>query len=394
MQYPRAAHYLTIAVLFAAMSSAFAKTHTESQSSWHSAAKHSTHVNCDRGQSLSKAVRRARSGATIVVRGTCYDQVLIKRDFIRLRGVDGAVVDGSIGNIRHPVTITVRGARGVVIRDLHIQNGPDQGIVVEAASSVKIKNVTTTGHTTVGVTVDGSYAELENVKATENGAGYDFFTGATVIARGTIEAHSNLGPGVSVNGDTTLELRGAIIEAVGNGGDGVLAVNNANILILSFPEAQGSGFHLRANRGNAGMFVANSNISIVGSQFFGSGANNFVISEHASPGMLLISSNLASPFATATFELSANGVGMVLTDNTDVIIAGGLQVTENNGPGVVADGAGVVRLQQNEANPSALGGNRGPDIVATFGSRLAVDPGIANFVICDATVLTPAGGCS
>jgi len=138
---------------------------------------------------------------------------------------------------------------------------------------------------------------------------------------------------MAVNGDATLELRGAIVEAADNGGDGVLLVNNANVLILSFPESQGSGFRVSGNRGNAGIFVANSNLSIVGSQFAGSGANVFDVTNHERrPGVLMISSNLASPFATATFNIRGNGIGMLLVDNTDVTVVGGLRVSHRPAP--------------------------------------------------------------
>ncbi|MEQ9452894.1 MAG: right-handed parallel beta-helix repeat-containing protein [Pseudomonadales bacterium] len=360
-----------------------------------SASKARVHVDCDKQQSLGQALQHARPGTTIFFTGTCHEQIQIREDYIRLRGMHGAVIDGGIGEILFPGTITVQGARGVMIKNLTVQNGPDQGIVIEANSSALLENVTTTGNTTTGVTVDSSYAELKNVNANENGSGFDFFTSATVIAQGALTAENNSGgPGVAVNGNATLELRGAIVETHNNGGDGVLLVNNANLMILSFPESQGSGVRASANRGNAGMFLANSNVAIVGSQYAGSGANFFDIKDHQGPGMLLISSNLASPFATARFNLTSNGAGMVLVDNTDVTIVGGLQISGNFGPGIVGEGAGVVRIEQNPDNPSAISGNFAPDMVLSFGTRLVLDEHIANAVICDGSVLTLRAGCS
>ncbi len=357
-------------------------------------AKSRIHVNCDKQQSLAKALKRARPGTTIIITGTCYEQVKIRKNYIRLQGKDGAVIDGSIGKIVHPGTITVSGAHGVVIRDLTVRNGPDQGVVIEKNASALLQGISTNNNATVGVTVDSSYAELKNVNASENGTGFDFFTSATVIAQGELTAANNRGPGVAVNGNATLELRGAIIKSHDNAGDGVLLVNNANLMILSFPEAQGSGVRASGNRGNAGLFVANSNIAIVGSQFSGSGANFFDISNHRGPAMLLISSNLASPFATARFNITGNGAGMVLVDNTDVTIVGGLQINGNFGPGVVGEGAGILRIEQNAANPSAITDNFAPDMVLSFGTRLVLDENIANAVICDPTVLTLRAGCS
>ena len=102
-----------------------------------------------------------------------------------------------------------------------------------------LRNLTVSGAATVGVTVDASYVELVDVAADGNGAGFDLFTGSIVIAKGTIQARDNAGSGVAVNLQSTLELRGARLDTVDNGGDGVTVVNNANLVILSFPGSAG-----------------------------------------------------------------------------------------------------------------------------------------------------------
>ncbi len=353
--------------------------------------KRTLHVNCDKNQTLSRALKRARSGTRIVFQGVCNEQILIKTDHIRLQGVDGAVIDGNTGHALHEGTVTIRGAQGVRLSNLTVRNGPDQGIVVQGQASVALKNIETHGNATVGVTIDASYAELKNVRSFDNGSGFDFFTGATVIARGPLVATSNRGAGVQINAKSTLELRGAIVTTEFNGGDGVTLVNDSHLVILSFPESVGSGVVATGNGGAAGLFVANSSISSVGSQNAGSGSNVFSVTKHG-VGMLFISSNLASPFGTARFEVAQNGIGVLFADNSDATVVGGLHVRSNH-IGVLGDGAGVLRLRQSALNPSEISGNAEEDVLMTFGSRIEIGADVAGSMTCDPTVLTPGGPC-
>ena len=52
-------------------------------------------VDCDHGQSVRKALRRAWPGDTIVVLGTCSESIVIRKDRIVLRGRRGAAFDGA-----------------------------------------------------------------------------------------------------------------------------------------------------------------------------------------------------------------------------------------------------------------------------------------------------------
>ena len=130
---------------------------------------------------------------------------------------------------------------------------------------------------------------------------------------------------------------------------------------------------------------------MVGSSFVGSGANGFDVSGHG-VGMLFIASNFSVPFATARFDVTGNGVGILLTDNTDAFVVGGLNVRGNQ-IGLLGDGAGVVRLQQNDDNQSAIADNAFQDLLMTFGTRLDLRPDVVfGSLGCDPTVITPLPG--
>lgn len=347
-------------------------------------------VNCDRGQRLARALSQVNPGTTINIRGTCYEQINIVTDDVRLRGVDGAVIDGDIGRVLHEGTVTIDGAQRIRLESLEVRNGPDQGVVVTRHASAILQDLDVHGHQTTGIVVDGSYAELSSVDSHHNGIGFDFFSGAIVIAKGPLSATDNGDAGVAVNAQSILELRGAILETSRNGGDGITLVNDSELAILSFPEAQGSGVTAAANGGAAGLFVANSHLTVVGSTSAGSGANQFDISGHG-VGMLFIAGNFSMPFATGRFNISNNGVGVLLTDNTDAYLVGGLNVTGNQ-IGILGDGAGVVRIQDNASNPSSITGNVDADVLMGFGSRIDLKPEVSVGVfVCDPTVLTAQG---
>ena len=54
-------------------------------------------VDCTRGETLSKAVERAKPGDTIQVTGTCKETVVITTDRLTLDGQGSAILDGGGG---------------------------------------------------------------------------------------------------------------------------------------------------------------------------------------------------------------------------------------------------------------------------------------------------------
>ncbi len=346
-------------------------------------------VNCDRGQSVARALRFALPGSRIVVRGTCHEHLVIRRDRITLVGLDGAIIDGSGITPRNEGTITILGAQDVTLSGLHVRNGPDQGVAVVQSSRVVLRDIEATGNATAGVVADRSEVRLANVTAADNrGGGFDLFSSSTVVATGPLAARGNGGTGLALNAKSLLELRGAVVTASDNGGDGVLIVNSSDLTILSFPEAQGSGVVTSNNRGNAGMFVANSTVTVVGSNFFGAGNNELTASGN-NVGFLLTASNLSSPFANARISAEGNGVGLLLADDSSAFVVGGLTL-RGNGLGLLADGAGVVNLQHTDALESSIQGNFGADVNLAFGTRARIQQAIpVGVLLCDPSVLTP-----
>lgn len=339
-------------------------------------------VHCDRGESLGRAIKRSRPGTTLRIRGICHESVVIDIDDIVLLGEGGAAIDG--GSEPSEGVVIVDNASNVSLRGLTIQNGADQGLLVTRQSVVALNDVVLRNNGTVGLSVDRSQVDLANVSLTGNGAGgLDAYTASVVLATGDIEASNNAGDGIAINGKSFFELRGSKVVASDNLGSGVSIINDSRLQIFSFPEAQGSGITAERN-GFAGIAALGAEIGVVGSEFFGSGAN-VLASRNNVIGFFVPAGAILSPHATAQFIAEGNGVGMVFEDGARALIIGGLRVS-GNGSGISADGADTLTLISVPPNPSSVDGNSS-DLNFQFGTRATVDGVQFSTISCDATAL-------
>ena len=83
----------------------------------------SLRVNCDAGQTIGRALQRAKPGDRLAVRGTCREKVIVSTDRVTLDGQGSAILDGG-GGAPTELTglVTIDGARGVTITGFTIQN--------------------------------------------------------------------------------------------------------------------------------------------------------------------------------------------------------------------------------------------------------------------------------
>lgn len=346
-------------------------------------------VRCDRGESLQKALRRARPHDTIRFHGTCYESVVIKTDHLTLYGVDGATIDGS--QAPSEAVVLIDGARKLQLANFTVQNGSDQGILATHQSQALLSDLSARNNGTIGLSVDRSHLEIVDLLLDDNGTGgMDAYTGSTVVAKGRLSANNNGGDGLAVNGKTFFELRGANVTANQNAGSGVSIINDSRLQIFSFPEAQGSSIDANHN-GFAGIGILGAELGVVGSQYFGSGANVIRANNNQVFGFFAPAGAILSPHATAKFLASGNGVGLLLEDGGSVLIVGGLDLTEN-GAGISAHGAGTLTIVSVPPNPSRVDSNL-IDLDLGFGTRLTSDGVTVTSIACDATVLTRGLAC-
>jgi len=345
-------------------------------------------VKCDNGQTLTEALKKAKPGDTLQVTGTCHERVIITTDRLTLDGGGSAVLDGGGGGpTAFEGVVTIDGAHGVTLTGFTIQNGPGEGILGLHGAAFAVQQTTVQQNATIGIAVaDGSTADLTDCTMQGNGVGIDVFTSSSAILRGAITSSQNTGNGAEVNGQSMLEIRGAQVQLNNNGGAGLVA-GSGQVAIFGFTAAQGSTLTANGN-GNFGIiiFTPQSQLTIYGSDFFGSGANVITAANNGADGILVSAGFIASPLGTGKFVLEHNTTGLNFIEGAGAVIRGGLSV-QNNGTGVLADGAGTLTLVSVPSNPSVVE-NNGTDVDLKFGTRATVDGVTIGTITCDGTVLS------
>jgi hypothetical protein len=235
---------------------------------------------------------------------------------------------------------------------------------------------------TIGLLVAAnSTAELTDCTMEQNLVGVDMFTGSSIVLKGRVVASNNLANGFDATGSSTIEIRGAQVEANTNGGQGI-TLSDSQLLLLAFPPAQGSSVTANGNRGNGMLVGHNASLSL----FEDPGANAITAMNNIGSGILVTGGRIFSRRATVRFVIEGNQVGMAVDTDGSVSIQGGLSI-RNNGTGVLADGAGIFTVESAPL-PSSITNNTHADFAARFGSRIGLTGvSVGPKVVCDATVL-------
>lgn len=352
-------------------------------------AQGSRNVNCGQGQGLAQAVATAPPGKTILVQGVCNESITIETDGLTVDGGGTAVVDGggiTPADSEFNAVVTVDGARGVTLRGLSVRNGPAEGVLTKNAATVTFESMVVDRNGFAGIAVsEHSMATFDDVTSMENAIGADVYDQSTVVARGDIALNGNGGSGLEINAGSLFEIRGANVVANGNDGAGIVA-GNSQIAILGFTDAQGSSITANDNAA-CGIFLPTGKLSVMGGRFFGSAANEVTTHNNGECGIRLpLAGYIESPFATASFSVQSNPIGLWFGEGSGAAIIGGLLV-QNNDTGVLADGAGAMVLVSVPPSPHDVTGN-GTDIDLRFGSRMTFGgPPFVGSVVCDGTAL-------
>ncbi len=340
-------------------------------------------VNCHEGQTISKALRKAAPGDTILVNGTCHEKLTITKDRIALDGQGNAILDGGHGTgTDFDGLVIIDGASGVTVTGFTVQNGAS-GIVGRRGASFAVHNTTVQDNTVTGIVVaDGSTADLTDCTMQRNRLGLDVVTGSSAILKGDINITHNAGNGVDVNGGSVLEVRGATVQASNNGAFG-LAVGSGQLATFNFPESQGSTI-IASHNGGGGILLADSTFVIFGNPTTVTAMNNPV--GFFVPG----NGHISSPLGRGKFLIQNNGIGMNFGDGSGAVFIGGLTV-QNNGTGVLADAAGTLTFVSIPPNPSSITGNTITDVDLRFGTRATFGGVTIGTIKCDGTVLSRGG---
>lgn len=347
-------------------------------------------VDCSMGQSLGQALELASKGSTIKLRGVCQEQVTISTDEIELDGEGSAIIQGDgIGPspTQFDPLLTIEGARGVALKGLTVQDGSGEGILAQNGASFRLENITVQNNGNKGIAVfSNSTAELAGVTSKGNLFGFAGFNGAVAILHGTITLTDNLVHGLAFEGKSSVDLRAAQLNASNNGGFGIVIVGS-ELDVFDF----GQGNHIIASHnGGCGLAIISGGLLLVLSPppLFGSGINVFTVKDNGACGIFIpTNGSIESPLGAAKFIIENNPVGLSYGNNSGGVILGGLQV-QNNGVGVLADGAGSITFGSFADNTSFISDNSTTDVDLRFGSRVTFCDMTVGAVLKDDTALT------
>ena len=341
------------------------------------------------GQSIGMALQRAEPGDLVSIQGTCNERVTIKTGHITLDGHGTAIVRGSgLANQVFNPLIAIEGAQGVVIKGLRVESGPGEGILAQNSAGISLSNVTLRNNTVGLAVAAGSTAELADSTMDGNLIGVGLLTGSALVLKGKVAANNNQDNGFDITGNSTVEIRGAQVEANNNARHG-MTLDRSQLIILGILQSQGSSLTLNGNGAN-GMILGQSSLS-----FFGApGAYRITISDNRGIGIrAVLGGRILSPQGAARFQIERNPTGIAFESDSGALIIGGLTV-RNNGTGVLADGSGVVMLIAPPDNPASINGNGTRDFDGRFGSRIRlIGVSVGPKVACEASVLREGLAC-
>ena len=222
-------------------------------------------VRCDKGESVQEELDKLKGPATIVVTGTCHENIVIKEDDVTL--------EGGTYEAFYPTrdTILVQGARRVAINSVTVRGGKS-GVVAFQGGSLTLGNSLIEGATLKGVVADyGSTATVNNCTIRDNTQVGVFVTdnSALFLTNSTITSN---GWGVSVQRSSNARIGQGIGGVLGpnqitnNGGPGVAVLQSAYAEIDGNTITGNSGNGVQIDGASANVInntVANSRKGIV-----------------------------------------------------------------------------------------------------------------------------------
>jgi len=169
-------------------------------------------VDCSKGQSIQAALGDVSPQLVVEIKGVCAQYVTISRDNVTLRGVGGAVIDGTSLPTQTQHGITVLGASNVTIENLTVQ-WMRHGIRLEGGSAATLTSVILQNNRNGLILWYASSAKLANCIAQYNTSdGIGAWNGSDLLLSGTVNASFNgrcgiilSGSSLSLESDTTVE---------------------------------------------------------------------------------------------------------------------------------------------------------------------------------------------
>ncbi|MDH3431703.1 MAG: right-handed parallel beta-helix repeat-containing protein [Gammaproteobacteria bacterium] len=164
----------------------------------------SRNVDCDKDDSLTKVLASSiGSAATLEINllGTCYENVTINRDRVRILGDGNTTV---VGRFR------VFGSDNVFFRDLTI-TGPGNGLTI-LNSRVRVIDVRITGNEGTGILLDESASiQMNGGEVSANAASGVYLTGSHAKFSDA-QVIGNSGSGIAATSGSTVQIEGGSVS--------------------------------------------------------------------------------------------------------------------------------------------------------------------------------------
>jgi len=229
-------------------------------------------VDCDKepAGALQRAIDRARTGDSILVTGTCNENVTIPigTDRLTLDGGGSGTVDGADPAIN---TIQIRGPRGITVRRLRITGGR-AGIDISRGASALIDGNVIEGTARNGITL-GAFATANianntirnngahGILVTSNAFGFIGFANADDTVASPNVIHNNGLHGIYVTWSSAARIAGNDISHNTRNGVHVDHVSQANVSDNQIDHnengifvTENSGVNLGTDNPNPGLF--------------------------------------------------------------------------------------------------------------------------------------------
>ena len=377
-------------------------------------------VDCASGDTIATALTRGddRKSLTIVISGTCSENVVINRSDVKLAAAtSGATVigaDATLDVIRvtgsrttiDGITITggrngitADGAAGLIVQNALVQGTGRTGIVYGHGASGIVDNVTVTGNARDGIAIDAASATVINSRATLNtrhGIGA-FNNGSSRI--GIDNSNNPAGNTVSGNGANGININfgsGVLLAMNDISGNGTNATpgNPRNGIALNSATADLIGGNTISGNAGQGINLRMSSVSI-GDTSFGFTSVNTISGNGnaAAPGGIFAFLGSAVNMQNAVIN-GNNGFGMVLSLRSEGNIASttiqnNVAVGANPGDGIrLAFGSGLFAA----APVGTISGNAGFGVNCTDAESSEVNSALLGIGVNAAGGISP--GCT
>ncbi|ETW99800.1 MAG: hypothetical protein ETSY1_13630 [Candidatus Entotheonella factor] len=361
-------------------------------------------VDCNAGQTLSDALLAAVPGDTLLISGTCAERVTIMTDRLTLDGQNSAIIDGGgaePGNTSEGV-VTIQGTQGVVLTGLTVQNGPD-GVIGRQGAAFTVRDTIIQDNADDGLQVDeNSTARVGDCTVQRSGDdGFNILRTSNITFFGTVVSQNNSDNGFTINTNsngfvfTSLAQTpdGVTLQASGNADDGFTVANGSNVSL--------SGTQLiLENNGDGGLVVDNVAHFAIASD------SVLTVTNNGGTGIFVRDASHGNLFASLQTTIANNGgTGIFVegTANVDFFSPATLQDNGFRNIGIFQNALlNATTLTLSTTDPARIGidmdnstlslsdssvTGHGPDVFATFGSRVQLLMTAISTFVCDSLVL-------